>query len=529
MSLDLVIRGGTVYDGSGKGPEVADVAVKDGKIAEVGRIAARAARELAADGLAVTPGFIDIHSHSDYTLLVDPRAVSQITQGVTLEVIGNCGFGCAPIRNIELSRGNIYGIDDRVPLEWRSIGGYLERLEKAKPAVNVMTLVPNGQLRLAAIGLSGRAANPAEQAEMRDLLQEGMGEGAHGLSIGLEYPAEQGAGEEELTDLAAAVGRAGGIFAAHTRYRGEGAEAAVAEAIRIGEKAEVRLQVSHLIPRAGLEVGRRTIAQVERAQAKGQDIAFDMHTRLYGTTMLSTLLPAWAAAEGKEALARNLASGEARAKMKQAPGIIASVGDWSRVILLDLPSMRQYSRRSLAEIAAERDQDPFDAAFDILAQEIDTLHRAMVLLMVYSEDQQREAFAHPLCMPGSDATALAPDGPLAGQVFHGAYTWASWFWRFMVREGRALAPEAAIHKLTGQPAAILGLSDRGRLAAGGRADIAVFDPREFGERATTFEPNQIARGMRHVVVNGVPTLVDATFTGERAGAVIRRRGPAMQF
>jgi N-acyl-D-aspartate/D-glutamate deacylase len=153
----------------------------------------------------------------------------------------------------------------------------------------------------------------------------------------------------------------------------------------------------------------------------------------------------------------------------------------------------------------------------------------MVLLMTYSEDQQRETFAHPLCVPGSDATALAPDGPLAGQMFHGAYTWASWFWRFMVREARKLSPEAAIHKLTGQPASILGLSDRGRLGAGARADIAVFDPAEFGERATTFEPNIVAKGMRHVVVNGIPTLIDAALTGERAGAVIRRQGPALSF
>ena len=215
--------------------------------------------------------------------------------------------------------------------------------------------------------------------------------------------------------------------------------------------------------------------------------------------------------------------------MKAAPGIISSVGDWRKVILLDLPSWPEYSRRSLADIAADRGSDAFDAAFDILEREIDTLRRAMVLLMTYDEDQQREAFSHALCVPGSDATALAPDGPLAGQMFHGAYTWASWFWRFMVRDHKKLTPEAAINKLTGQPASIMGLSDRGRLSPGARADVAVFDPAEFGERATTFEPNQIAKGMRHVVVNGVPTLLDAKLTGERAGAVIRRQGPSLAF
>jgi N-acyl-D-aspartate/D-glutamate deacylase len=533
MALDILIRGGTVYDGSERPPAVADVGIADGKVAAIGRIEGEAAHVIDAAGLAVAPGFIDIHSHSDYTLLVDPRAVSAIAQGVTTEVIGNCGFGCAPIGDPKLAASAIYGFDDSIPLTWRGLGAYLDRLQAARPAVNVLSLVPNGQLRLAAVGLAARPASAPEQVRMRDLLREGLSEGGFGFSIGLEYPAEQGAGEEELVALAREAGRAGGIYATHTRNRAAGAAAAVEEAIRTARAAEVRLQVSHLMPRSGDAESRRCLDAVEAAKAEGQDIAFDMHTRLYGTTMLSTLLPPWALADGVAGLARHLADPAARARIKQAPGIIASVGDWEKVVLLDVagmpPDLSDVSRLSLAEIGRRRGRDPHDCALDILAACGEALHRPMVILNVMSEATQKLAFGHPLCMPGSDATTLAPDGPLAGTVFHGAYTWAAWFWRAAVREWKLLRPEEAVNRLTARPAAILGLAGRGTLAPGAHADVAVFDPAAFGERGTTFEPNQLAQGMHHVIVNGALTLGGGRPTGARAGAVIRRQGPPLAF
>jgi len=527
--LDLVIRGGTLCDGTGAKPVAADVGIADGRIATVGQIDAAAAETIDARGLTVAPGFIDIHSHSDYTLLVDPRAMSQIAQGVTLEVIGNCGFGCAPIGDARLARTAIYGYDDAIALAWRSVGGYLERLEAAKPAVNVLTLVPNGQLRLAACGLTEHAASDAQVLRMRDLLREGLSEGAVGYSIGLEYATEIGAGEAELTQLAREAGRAGGLFATHTRKRVVGAAESVEEVIRIARNAEVRLQVSHIVPRSGLAESRRCIAAVERARADGQDVAFDMHTRLYGTTMLSTLLPAWALEGGAEALRRRLANDAERARIKGFTSIIAGVGDWNKVVLLDLPGRPDVSRLSLAEIGRRRGRDPHDCALDVLADEAETLHRPMVILHTYDEASQQDAFAHPLCMPGSDATALAPDGPLAGKVFHGAYTWAAWFWRALVRDWKLMTPEQAVHRLTGMPAAVLGLADRGRIAPGACADVVVFDPASFAERGTTFEPNQLAAGMHHVIVNGVPALRDGGRTAARAGAVLRRQGPPLAF
>ncbi len=522
MAIDLIIRGGTILDGGGGEPFVGDVAVGGGTIAEVGRVETDGVPEIDAAALCVAPGFIDIHSHSDFTLLIDPRAVSSVFQGVTLEVVGNCGFGCFPIDDPALATNNIYGYSPEVPLTWTGTTGYMERLEEAAPAVNVLTLVPNGQLRLSTVGMADRPATTDELRGMTRKLEQSLDEGAWGLSSGLEYPAESSVPEEELTALCRTAARMGGYYATHTRWRDDGAAEAVEEAIRTAQASEVRLQVSHLLPRGAQDECERCVEIVNQARAGGLDVAFDMHTRLFGTTYLSTVIPPWAMEGGAPALAGRLRDGEARRRMKEYKSILSAGGDWGRVVLLDNARWPEYARRDIADIAAQRGQEPLDAIYDLLAGIVENLHGLMVIIRCYTPDQQREVFAHPLCMPASDATALAPDGPLAGSAFHGAYTWASWFYRFMVRETKALSPAQAIQKLTALPASILKLARRGRLAPGFSADIAVFDPEAYGERGTTFEPNQTAAGMVHVLVNGVLTLSDGALTGQRAGRVLRR-------
>jgi N-acyl-D-amino-acid deacylase len=277
------------------------------------------------------------------------------------------------------------------------------------------------------------------------------------------------------------------------------------------------------MPRSGDAECRQCLDVVEAAHAQGQPIAFDMHTRLYGTTMLSTLLPPWCLQAGSAGLRRHLADPVARERIKRFNSLIGSLHDWERVQLLDIPGSPEVSRLSLAEIGRRRGRDPHDCALDILANEADTLQRPMVILHAYSEHSQQMAFTHPLCMPASDATTLAPDGPLASSVFHGAYSWAAWFWRRLVRDWKLLRPEEAVNRLTTAPASILGLNDRGVLRLGAHADIAIFDPDEYGDQATTFEPNQLARGMRHVLVNGVPTLLDGIRTAQCAGQVLKRQ------
>jgi N-acyl-D-aspartate/D-glutamate deacylase len=515
--MDLVIRGGTVLDGTGAPPRVADVAVKDGRIAAIGKVKTNGA-EIDASGLTVAPGFIDIHSHSDYTLLVDPRAVSAIAQGVTLEVIGNCGFGCAPIADPRMAEPNIYGFDNKVPLTWHKVGEYLDKLAAAKPAVNVIKLVPNGQLRRATLGVADRAATASELAKMKVLLSEGLDDGAFGYSTGLEYPAERGAPDEELVELCKVVAKRGGLYASHTRRRDDGAVSAIDEAIRVGEKAGAQIQISHLLPRkTDAREGERSLELIDQARGRGLDIAFDMHTRLYGTTFLNTIVPLWA----QEDLRRHLSSKDSRRRMREYKSIVAG-GGWERVVLLDHPKFPQYSRQSFGDLARKEGRDAYDIACDILLADLDQPNRAMVIIHAYTPDQQALMFSHPLCMPGSDATTLAPDGALANSVFHGAYSWASWYFHFMVHERKLLTAAQAVQRLTQMPAHRLGLSDRGQIAEGYRADIAVFDAEKFQAKATTFEPNQLARGMRHVIVNGVPTLRDGSLTGSRGGQVIRR-------
>jgi N-acyl-D-amino-acid deacylase len=518
----IVVRGGTILDGTGGEPFAGDVAIDGDRIAAVGTVPPADAIEIDATGLNVAPGFVDLHSHSDYTLLVDPRAASAIHQGVTLEVVGNCGFGCFPIRDAELACKAIYGYSPDVPIDWTTAGGYFERLEAARPAVNVLSLVPNGQLRLATVGLAERPADAAELTAMKELLHESLAEGAWGYSTGLEYAQEAGATEDEVAALCAAMAPGGGLYATHTRRRDEGAADSVAEAVRVARSAHARLQVSHLVPRNGIDESRRSMQIVEDACGDGLDVEFDMHTRLYGLTHLYAALPPWVLAEEPSTQAELLRDPAARERMRPHRSILSAGDDWSRIVLLDNPFWPEYARQDVAAVAAERGQDPLDAVYDLLLGALEAPQRLMVIIHAYTEDEQREAFAHPLCVPGSDATTLAPDGPLADTWFHGAYTWASWFYRFMVRDEKLLTPAQAVHKLTAQPAARVGLSDRGVLRTGSRADVTVFDAERFAERGTTFEPNRLATGIRHVLVNGVHTLRDGVLTGERGGQVLRR-------
>ena len=521
MSVDIAIRNGLIFDGTGAEPVAADVGLSEGRIALVGEVP-EAALEIDAAGKVVAPGFIDIHSHSDYTLLVDPRAASAVHQGVTLEVVGNCGFGCFPLLNKELAPKSIYGFSNDIPLTWSDAAGYFERLEEAAPAINVASLVPNGQLRVSTVGLADRPARPDELAQMQYLLEEALEQGAWGYSTGLEYATERGADEDELVELCAVCGRRHGIYATHTRKRDEGADEAVAEALRTAQRAGVKLQVSHLVPRNGLESARRCTALVEAAAAGGMDVAFDMHTRLYGTTFLLTALPPWAL-DDPARLREILSSSEQRRAMQGYESILSAGGDWSRIVLLDNDFWPDYARRDIAAIAAERGQEPLDAVHDLLLGAADDPGRLMVIIHAYTEEQQREAFAHPLCVPGSDATTMATDGPLAGEIFHGAYTWAAWYLRFCVQQEKVLGLAEAIHRLTGAPAARLGLSDRGALRAGAAGDIAIFDPLAFREEGTTFDPSRLATGMDTVIVNGAVTLRHGNLTGTRNGHVLRRR------
>jgi N-acyl-D-amino-acid deacylase len=525
LMLDIIVRGGHVIDGTGRPGRDADVGIDGGRIAEVGDLIGIAAeRELDAASCLVAPGFVDIHSHSDFTLLVDPRARSAIAQGVTTEIVGNCGHGCAPIRDPKLVKGNIYGYSPLVDLNWTEMDGYLSRLDEAGPAVNVGTLVPHGNLRLAVVGLKDREANRDEIPQMVRLLEESLDAGALGFSTGLEYSTERASGPEELIALCRAARQSGAFHATHTRQRDIGALNAIQEAIDIATAADVPLQVSHIIPR---RTGRdddwqRALQMVDSARGNGLDVTFDAHTRLHSTTNLSTVLPPGEMALHGDALRRRLQDPELRDTVKHYPSLIRSLGagGWNRAYLLNSPHRQELEGKSFEELAGP-DGDPLDVILDLLIAEADDPHVPMIYYHSYEEEWLLGTMSHPLCMVGSDAIDLATDGPLDGTTFLGAYTWAGWFLRRMVRETGSISWEEAINRLTDLPAQRAGLKGRGRLAVGYCADLVVLDAAAVGERGTLQEPNRYGRGIVHVVVNGVLAMESGAFTDLRNGQVLR--------
>jgi N-acyl-D-aspartate/D-glutamate deacylase len=523
---DVLITNGTIVDGSGAEAFIGDIAVEGERIQRIERrepgetVDADAGEVIDANGLTVTPGFIDIHSHSDHTLLVDPRAFSPLNQGVTLEVVGNCGFGCFPVVDPKLAKNRIYAYHDVAPITWRSAGEYFDLVDAGHPGINVISLVPNGQLRLSVVGPEGRPATPDEQRSMRQLLEQSLEEGAWGLSTCLESTEEISMSEEEVAGLCRSVADAGGIYATHTRDRVDHAGEAVAEAFRTAEMSGVKLQVSHLIPDSGMKHLEDCLEVVDRS-ADGTDAAFDMHGRLFGIGYLYAAVPSWVIAGTPDEIEQRLRDSEVRHQIAEYRSGLSALGDWRKIILLDNEVWPEYARKSIAEIAEERQSSPTDTICDLLAATADDVDRLWDLLLTYTEEQQRETFVHPLCVPASDAAALALDGPLANSSFHGAYGWASWFYRYMVRDYKLLTLEQAIHKLSGQPAAILGLKHRGVLREGNYADIAIFDADSFADRETEFEPNKAAVGMRHVFVNGRHAFADGTLNPDRGGRVLR--------
>jgi len=485
--LELIVRHGTVLDGTGAPAFRADVGVRDGKIAAVGDLSHAAARQdLNAAGFLVTPGFIDIHSHSDFTLLADPRAQSSIAQGVTTELIGNCGHGCAPIAAIEAAKGNIYGYGPQPPITWRSIGEYLQTLEAARPAVNVLTLVPNGMLCRTVLGLDDRPPTDAELREIGGLLEAGLDEGAIGFSVGLEYPIERSCGTEQIVQLCEIAAKYDGLFAPHLRNKDVAGLEGIDEGLRIAAASGVRLHIPHIVQRPGgpPDANARALERIDCALRSGFDVSIDMHTRVHGLTNLAAALPSWVLEGDAARLRERLSDPAIRHRLAEHKSLITSLalGGWDRLSLLTSARRPDLMGRSFAAMASERGTTPFDVVLDILLEEADNPYFPLCIAESYTEDQLRQAYEHPACMVTSDATALCTDGPLAVSVFHGAYTWVSWFFRRFVREEPTFAPEEAIRKLTSQPAERLGLADRGVLAPGQWADVAVFDPERFAER-----------------------------------------------
>ena len=514
-AFDLVIDGGTMIDGTGAQARRADIGVRDGRVAAVGDLSAAAGeRRIDAIGRVVTPGFVDIHSHSDFTLLVDPEAESALAQGVTTEIVGNCGHGCAPIRPDDpRTTANIYGWGPSVrELAWTSVGGYLDALAGARPAINVATLVPFGNLRMLAVADTGWAADPDEIEAMQQLLEAGLDEGAIGLSTGLEYPAETGAPAREVEALAKVVARRGRLHAAHTRDRGLRVVEGTHEAIDTARRTGARTQVAHVLARrgsGGMDANDRIAEALEFAASDGLALAWDVHTRLFGITNLSTAL----------------VSGALRVGSDDAT-IIASFGraGWDRTYVFDAPGrFAELATMSVAEVAKTTGLEPDDVLRSVLAEAAaeGDIDRPMAIGMTYEEGDIADAVRTSRCAVGSDATTMNLNGRLRPRMLPGAFSWAAWYLRRVVGELETLSLPDAFRRITSLPADQAGLPDRGRIAVGARADLAVFDPSAVREPADVVRPRALASGMDFVVVNGQVAWEGGRATSARAGEVLR--------
>ena len=518
--LSVIISGGQVLDGTGRAAVAADVGVAAGRIAAVGDLSGAASRvTIPAAGRIVCPGFIDAHSHSDTYLLIEPAARSKILQGITTEVVGNCGASAAPLSGTAHMPSDWR--DKSYPGTWRTVAEYRELLARVQPAVNVVLLVGHNTLRSGVVGHEARAVTRDELGRMQALLEQALAEGARGLSTGLIYAPGRFAATEEIAALAAVAGRRGGIYSSHMRSEGPHLLAAIDEALAIGRQAGVRVQISHLKTsgRANWQLCDEALARLRQARAEGLVVAADRYPYTSACTDLDVIFPEWAAAGGHAAIMARLRDPDVRQRLRAEILAARTEAYWDTVVIGSThhPDSARFRGRPLREAAQALGLAPVDAVLYLV--ERDEL-RTSAFFFGMSEENLWKILAEPYVMLGTDASVRGPDGPLAADYPH-PRAYGS-FPRFLraVLDGRSVALPEAIRKLTSLPAGQFGLDDRGVLAVGQVADLVVFDPARVRDKATYDQPHQLAEGIETVVVNGAVAVRDGRLTGVRAGAFL---------
>ena len=521
---DLVIRGGTIYDGTGGPPRAGDVAIDGRRITQIGTGLPAGAAEIDAGGMAVAPGFIDIHSHADLSLLVNPRAESRVRQGVTLEVVGQDGSSIGPWSNgvFELTRDR-YRRDFDVEIDFRDVGGFLDRIDRERPAVSVASMVGHGTVRSYVVGGADRPATEAELERMRALVREALGQGAVGLSTGLEYTPGSFAPRDELVALASELRGTVYPYASHMRNEDDRLLAALEETLHVGRVAGVAVQVSHLKAQGERNhwKAEAAFAAIEAARAAGVDVHFDRYPYVAYATGLSNLFPAPARAGGTARFLARLADPQTAPALERAcRDKIALLGSWDAVQISRIGGANAAARgRRLGELAAELGEDPYSLTVRLLREADGSVG---MIGFGMSEENTERMLAHPLGMVCSDGGAYAPYGPLSRSSPHPrGYGSFPRVLGYYVRERRAMALETAVHKMSGLPARKLGMGDRGVLRAGAVADVVVFDPDRVADTATFDDPHQYPEGIAHVVVGGVHTIRAEEQTGRMGGRAVR--------
>ncbi|WP_019545380.1 N-acyl-D-amino-acid deacylase family protein [Streptomyces sulphureus] len=532
--MDLVITDVDVADGSGGPAYRADVALRDGRIAEIAREGERrptAPQLLDGAGLTLAPGFIDMHAHSDLAVLRDPDHSAKVAQGVTLEVLGQDGLSYAPSddRTLAEVRRAIAGWngsppgDDSLDFDWRSVGGYLDRIDRQGAPVNAAYLVPQGTVRMLAVGWEDRPATDAELGRMRRLVAEGMREGAVGMSSGLTYTPGMYASGSELAELCATVAEHGGYYCPHHRSYGAGALEAYAEMVDVSRRSGCPLHLAHATMNFGVNRGRagELLTLLDEAIEAGADITLDTYPYTPGCTTLVAMLPSWAHEGGPDAVLARLADPEQRARIRQAMEVEGSDGchgvpiEWDAIEISGTsePALSAYVGKTVAASAAERGEEPFTTAQRLLVE--DGLGTT-ILQHVGHEGNVRAIMRHPVHTGGSD-------GILQGAKPHPrAYGTFPHYLGHYVREEGVLGLEECVAHLTSRPAARLRLPDRGLVREGYRADLVLFDAATVAAGSTFEEPRALPRGLPHVLVDGRFTVRDGRRTDALPGRSVRR-------
>jgi N-acyl-D-amino-acid deacylase len=532
--FDLVIAGGHVVDGTGSPWYSADVGIRNGRIAAIGKLAkAPAKQRIDAAGLIVAPGFIDMLGQSEFTILVDPRLPSKIYQGITTEITGE-GTSPAPMsghaRDEAEQALEHYGLK----ADWQSFGEYFARLERSGLGINLASYVGATMVRKAVIGGADRPPTAAELERMRALVREAMADGAVGVSTSLEYAPAMYASTEELIALASEAAPFGGIYATHMRSEGDGIVAALEETFRIAREAHIPAEIWHLKVAGKQNWGHMpdVIKRIEAARASGLDITADTYAYTAWFNEMSAFVPPWAHDGGNEKMVARLKDPEARARMRkdmQTPSA-AWDNEWDEVpgpdsILIGVvknPALRSLQGQTIAAIAKSRGKDPLDTLLDILAEDSGFTQCAVFGMQ---EDDVALALIQPWTSINNDSSGTSPEGILGEEHPHPrAYGVFPRILRKYVREEHRLSLEEAIRKFTALPAQRMRLVDRGVLKLGLWADVVVFDAGTIADRSTFSAPNQLAVGMRWVLVNGVPVIAGGQMTGAKPGRVLRGPG-----
>ncbi len=533
--FDLVIKNGIVIDGTFAPSFQADIGIRNGIIIQIGAISSNSGHNsINAKNLVISPGFIDVHSHSDFSLLINPKAESKVRQGVTTEVIGNCGFSAAPIsekgkeeyeKTLSILEG--YGID----WDWYTMKEYLERLERLGIAINVVPLVGHSNIRASVLGFENRKPSSKEMQEMKSMVAQAMMDGAFGLSSGLIYPPGCYGDTKELIELCKIVTRFGGIYTSHIRGESDTLFNAINEAIRIGEVAHIPVEISHLKLEGETNWGKaeELLNIINDARKKGIDISGDVYPYTAGSFKLSAMLPPWVSEKGIKNLIKNLQSLDIRRRIKTE--MIEGRVDWSspfKVVGWDKTIVsyckklenKEFEGKTIAEIAKAKLQDPFDFVFGLL---IDEEAKVMVIRFSMHEQDVRVIIKSKDTMIGSDGRSIAPYGSSSSGKPHPRFygTFPRVLKKY-VKEDKILTMEEAIRKMTSLPAKKFDLKDRGVIKSGAYADIVIFDPNQIEDKATFMNPHQYPKGVEYVIVNGDLVIEQTEHTGNLAGTVLRK-------